>query len=103
MRPCLDRNADFKTGISADLHVFFPRVIACESRLAIAGVAGGRRSAHSIASDRKPLQELSVEPHIQLLRPAHTFDVVLVLPLKTNLEEVFTVYREVVIDGDAAS
>src|SRR5262249_20693574 len=103
MRACLHGNADLEPGISADLHVFFPRVITCKSRFAVAGIASGRRSALSRTSDGKSLQEFSIEPHVELLRPTHPLDVILILALKTYFDQVFAVNRKVVVDGDAAS
>src|SRR5215510_8516161 len=103
MRACLHGNPDFERGISPNLHVFFPRVITCKSRFAVAGIASGRRSTLSRTSDGESLHEFSIEPHIELLGPTHPLDVILILALKTYFDQIFAVNRKVVVDGDAAS
>src|SRR5262245_61898830 len=103
MRACLHGNPDFERGISPNLHVFFPRVITCKSRFAVAGIASGRRSALSRTSDGESLQEFSIEPYIELLGPTHPLDVILILALKPNFYQVFALNRKVVVNRYATS
>ena len=51
----------------------------------------------------KRFNEPAIEPHVELLRPPHAYEVVLILPLQTNLDQVLAVDREVVRDGHAAA
>ena len=85
------------------LHVLFPLGIAGKARFAVAGVAGRGGPALGSAADREPLQQLAVEPDVELLRPAHAHDVVLILPAETDFDEVLAVDRKVVANGDAAA
>ena len=103
MRAGFDRHANLEAGISADLHVLFPLLIAGIAGLAVAGVARTGGPAFAFTTDGEPLQQLSVEPHVELLRPTHAHQVVLVLPPQTNLDAVVSSRREVVARGDAAA
>src|SRR5262245_27628882 len=100
-RTGFDRGADFESGIAADLHVFFPAVVAGKPRLAVTRVTGRRRPSLRAAAYREPLQQLAIEPDVELLRPFHALDVVLILPLQADLDQVFTVDRKVVTNRDA--
>ena len=89
--------------VSGHLHVFFPRGRTSGTRLARAGVTGGcGPELGGSSSHREPLQELSVESEVQLLRPSHTHQVVLVLPTELDLDQVFPINRKIVSNGDAA-
>ena len=92
-----------KPGVSRDLHVLFPFGIAGKTWFAIAGITRRGGPALGSASDREPLQQLAVEANIELLRPTHALEVILILPLKTNLDEVLAVDRKVVANRDAAT
>src|SRR5262249_21936314 len=98
----LDRNADLQPGVPGDLHVLFPLVVAGKPRLTVARVTRRGWPARCRSSDGEPPEQPAVEPHIELLRPAHTHDVVLILPAQTDLDELFTVDGNVVADGHAA-
>ena len=41
--------------------------------------------------------------HVELLGPPHPLEIVLILPLEAHLDEVLSVDRKVVADGDAAA
>src|SRR6185436_13112859 len=86
-----------------ELHVCFPFGIAGKVRLAVAGITRRGRSALRAASDREAFQQSGVEADVELLRPAHAFQVILVLPLETNLDEVLAVDRKVATNRDAAA
>jgi len=82
LRPALRRpNLKLEIGISTALHVFFPGFITGKSRLAVSCKAGGCGSACSLAANGEALQQFSIEPHVQLLSPAHPFQIILILPL----------------------
>src|SRR5262249_39013993 len=66
-------------------------------------IACGSGPSLRAATDGEPLQQLPVEPNVELLRPAHALDVVLILPLKSNLDQILAAYRKVVVNRDAAS
>ena len=102
MRTGRDRQTKLEACIPAHLHVLFPLGIAGEVGLAVTGITGCRRPALRSAADGEPLQHLAVETHVELLRPAHPHDVVLVLPPQAHLEQIFPVDREIVAHGDAA-
>ena len=65
---------------------FSHRVVAGKARLAVAGVAGRGGPALRAAADGEPLQQLAIEAHVELLRPAHALEVVLILPLQPHLD-----------------
>src|SRR5262245_20847327 len=102
-RTGLDGDAKLESGVAADLHVLFPAVVAGTSRLAVAGIT--RRGGPSLraAADREPLQQLAIEPHVELLRPAHTLDVVLILPLQPDLDRILAVDGKVAANRDPAA
>src|ERR1700730_775943 len=77
-RPRLDLHADLQRGVSGDLHVLFPLRCARKARLAVARVTGRSRPALGSASDGEAFQQLAVQAHVELLRPAHALDVILV-------------------------
>src|SRR5262249_29111735 len=101
--PRFDSHSPLKPRTPANLHVLFPLVVAGEARLAVARIARGCRSTLRTATNRKTLCEFAVEPHVELLRPPHAFDVVLILPLETDLDDVLPIHWEVVIDRDPAA
>ena len=103
MRSGADRHADFESRVSADLHVLFPRVVAGKAGLAVAGVAGCGGPALRSTADCEALQQLAIETDVELLRPSHALDVVLVLPLQTNLDQVLAFDRKVVVNRKAAA
>src|SRR5438132_1885162 len=103
MRAGFDRDTDLQPGISSDLHVLFPGIIAGESRFAITGIAGCCRSTLPFASDSEPLQQRSIEADVQLLRPSHTLDVILILPLQTDFDQVLAIDGEVIVDRHSAA
>ena len=103
MRPRRDGNADLQPGVSRYLHVLFPFGIAGKARLAVAGVTGRGRPALGSASNGESFQQLAIQPGVELLRPPHALDVVLILPLKTNLDEVDAVDRKVVMARNTAT
>ena len=55
------------------------------------------------AADREPLQQLAIETNVELLRPAHALEVILILALQANLDEVLAVDRKIVVNRDAAA
>ncbi len=83
--------ADLQPGVRAGLHVGFPFRIAGKPGLAVAGVACRSRSALGVAAHSEPFQKRAIETDIELLRPAHAHDVVLVLPAEANLDQVLAV------------
>ena len=101
-RASLHRHAHLERGVAGHLHELFPARVAGEARLAGAGVAGRRRSAFHVAPDHEASEQPAVEAHLELLRPAHAHDVVLVLPAEAHLQEVLAVDGEVVPHGEAA-
>src|SRR5579883_3193221 len=103
VRPRGYGDVDFEAGIAANLHVFFPGVVAGESGLARAGIAGGGGTALSLAADPEPFQKLPIQADVELLGPSHSFDVVLILALEADFEAVFAIDREVMLDGDTAA
>ena len=101
--PALNRDANFQAGVARELHVGFPFGIARKTRLAVAGVAGRRGPALACASHREPLQQLAIQADIELLRPSHALEVILILPLQADLNQVLAVDRKVVVNRDAAA
>ena len=51
----------------------------------------------------KRFSSLPSSAHVELLRPAHAHQVVLILPPQPDLDQVLAVDREVVVNGDAAA
>src|SRR5215470_275506 len=102
-RACLDRDAHLEPGVRTLLHVFLPRVIAGETWLAIAGVTGRRGSSLSFTSNGEPLHERAVEADVELLRPPHTHDVVLILPSQADLDHVLAINRKVIANRHATT
>ena len=92
-----------KPGISLDLHVLFPRVVAGKIGLAVAGITRSCRAPDSFPSDFESLDQLAVEPDVQLLRPTHTFNVVLVLTLKADPNHVLARNRKFMVHRDTAA
>ena len=86
-----------------DLHVLFPFGIAGKAGFAVAGVTGRGGPALGSASDGEPFQQLAIEADVELLRPPHALEVILILPLETNLDEVLAVDGKVVANRDAAA
>ena len=97
------RHAHLEARIAGQLHVGLPLGSAGEARLAVAGVAGRGRGAGGRAAHGESLQELAVETHVELLRPAHAHQVVLILPAQPHLDQVLAVDRELVANRDAAA
>src|SRR5207247_5634328 len=89
-------------GVSGKLHVLFPLGIAGKAGLPAAGPTGCGGPALGSASHGEPLQQLAIEPNVELLRPPNAFEVILILPLQTNFDQVLAVDRKVVANGDAA-
>ena len=89
--------------VATRLHVLLPLGIAERTRLAGAGIASGCGPEVGCSSaHREPLDERSIEPEIELLRPSHAHQVVLVLPAQPDLEQVLSIHREIVSHRDAA-
>src|SRR4030095_6020147 len=103
MRPGLDRQPNLESSISASLHIPFPFGIARKTRLAIAGVTGRGRSAFGAPADREALEQLAIESHVELLRPPHAHEGILVLPPQGHLDQILTVGRKVVVNREAAA
>ena len=103
VRAGLHRDAKLQSGVSGKLHVFFPLGIAGKTWLTIAGVTGRGGPALCTAPDREALQQLAIQANVELLRPAHALEVILILPLEANFDEVFAVNRKVVVNRDAAA
>ena len=97
------RHAELQVRVAGDLHVLFPAHVPGEAGLAGAGVAGRGRPALRSPPDHEALQQPAIEPHVELLRPAHAHDVVLVLPAELHPDDVFAVDREVVANCHAAA
>ena len=102
-RSRLHRHAELQISVAADLHVFLPAHVPGEARLTGAGVARRGRPALSPPADGEALQQPAVETDIELLRPAHAHDVVLVLPAEPHPDDVLAVDRKVVAHRDAAA
>src|SRR5437667_22232 len=102
-RSRLDRHPDLEPGVPAALHVLFPFGIAGKAWLTVARVTGGGRSAVVFASDGEAFQQLAIEADVELLRPAHALEVILILPLETNFDEVLAIDRKVVVNGETAT
>src|SRR5262249_48031594 len=103
MRAGVDAHADLEAGIRTFLHVFFPLGVAGKSRLTIARVARGSGSPLCFTANGKPLHEGAVQADIELLRPAHAHDVVLILASQSHLDRVLAVDRKVVTNSRAAA
>ncbi len=97
------RHADLETRVAGQLHVGFPLGRAGKARLAVAGVTGRGRCAGRLAADDEALQQLAVETDVELLRPAHAHQVVLILPAQADLDQILAIDREHVANGDAAA
>ena len=102
-RSGLDRDADLESGIAGELHVLFPLGIAGKPRLTVTRVAERGRTSFGRASHGESLDQFAVETDVELLRPAHAFQVVLILTLQSDLDEVLTIDGEGVRDRDAAT
>ena len=98
-----DGHADVETRVAGQLHVGFPFGRAGEAGFAVAGVARRRGPAGCRAADHEPLDQFPVEPHVELLRPAHAHQVVLILPAQPHLDRVVAVHRKLVTNRDAAA
>ena len=103
MRAGLNLGMNLQASITGQLHVRFPRGIAGKARLAVPCVARSRRPAFRTAADGEPFHQLAVETDVELLRPAHALDVVLVLALQANLDRVLAVDGKRVADRHAAA
>ena len=103
VRARLDRHADLQPRVAVNLHVLFPGVVAGKARRAVAGVTGRGRPALRLASDGEPFQQPAVEADVELLRPSHALEVVLILPLEPDLEEVLAGDGKVAANRDAAA
>ena len=95
------RQTDQKTRITCDLHELFPLGRAGKSGLAVARITRCGGPSRCVAADAESLQQLPVHADVELLRPAHAHDVVLVLPPQPDLDLVLAVDREGVVRGDA--
>ena len=103
MRSCLNQDFNFKPVVAGDLHILFPPRVTGKARLTRAGIAGsGWRSLRS-ATNHEPIEELTVESNVELLRPAHAHDVVLILTAGANFDDVLTVDRELMRHSGAAT
>src|SRR5262249_606449 len=102
-RAGLDGDAHLEPRVRALLHVFFPRVIAGKPRLAITRITGSRGPPLAFAANGEPLHQRTVETDVELLRPAHAHDVVLILPPQTNFDHVLAINRKVVANRHAAA
>ena len=80
------------------VHVVFPLALHHD----VPGVPAGRSHALRAAADREPLDERAVQPHIEVVRPTHPPDVIVVVGLQLDLDAVFAVNGEVMPDRDAA-
>src|SRR3989442_25266 len=76
-----------EAGVAVGLHVFFPLGGAGKIRFPVARVTRGGRPALRGAANGEPFQQPRVEADVELLRPAHAFQVILILPLQTNFDE----------------
>src|SRR6185369_12431272 len=93
----------FESGIAFDLHILFPRVVAGKTRLAVARITRSGGAADCFAANRETLDQFAVQPYIQLLRPAHAFQIILILALETNLNGVLAFDGEVVRNRQPAA
>ena len=98
-----DGDTDLQAGVAANLHVLFPGVVAGKTRFAVAGVARRRGSALRSPADGEPFQQLAIEADVELLRPSHALDVVLILPLEPDFDQVLAVGRKVVANRETAA
>ena len=103
MRSRLKRNANLDSSVAADLHVLFPRVIACKTRFAVAGITCRCGTAFGLAPDAEPFQQRAIEANIELLRPTHALEVILILTLQSNFDEILAVHWKVVPNRNAAA
>src|SRR5262245_18575699 len=103
MKSRLNRNAKFEPRVAASLHVNLPLRIPGEVRLPIAGLAGRGRASFPGATHREGLQQLSIEPYIEPLRPSLALEIVLILPLQTDLDEILAADRKFVAHRDPAA
>ena len=65
--------------------------------------AGRRRLARRFPADFEALHQLAVHADVELLRPPHAHDVVLILPAQTNLYEIRAVGGKIIVNRDAAA
>ena len=96
-------DAHFQTRVAVLLHVLLPLGRAGISRLTVARIARAGRTSFCFASHGESLEQLSVQPHVELLLPSHALEIVLIVSLQAHLDHVFAVCRELVLDGDAAA
>ena len=97
------RHAHVEARVAGQLHVGFPLGRAGEAGLAIAGVARCRRCPRRLAADGESLDQLAVEPHVELLRPAHAHQVILILATQPDADRVLAVDRKLVANRDPAA
>ncbi len=102
-RSGLQGDADLESGVATNLHVLFPLRVAREPGLAVTRVAGGCGAALGRAANGEALHQLAIEPDVELLRPSHTHQVVLILAPKLDLDRVLAIDGHVVPDRNAAA
>ena len=103
---CGPASIDARTSSPASplsLHVLFPFRVSGKTRLSVPGITRSGGPALGCSPNREALEQLAIQPNIELLRPPHPFDVVLILPLQTNFDEVLTRGREVMANRDPAT
>jgi hypothetical protein len=81
------------------VHVFLPLRRAQH----VSDERGGRRSPLRLAADAEALRALAVQPHFELVRFAHSQDVVVQLTPQPDFDHVLGVDREPVTDRQAAA
>src|SRR5262245_22594901 len=103
MRATFDSSTKLETGVALDLHVLFPFRVAGETRLAVARVALRSGPAFCSSANGETLDQLAVHMNIKLLRPAHSLDVVLILPLQTHFNQVLAGRGKIVSNRESSS
>ena len=98
MRTRFHRHANLEPPVGGQ-HVVLPFRVAGR----VAREILRRGHAFAFAADGEPFQQRAIEPDVDLMRLAHTDEVVVELPLELELDEIFAVHGELIIDGNAAA
>src|SRR5580692_863386 len=85
------RYANFQPRVASDLHVGFPLGRSGKAGLTGAGPTGRGGPALRCASDGETFQQLAIQANVEPLRPSHTFEVILILPLNIYFYGILSV------------